>query len=173
MKWEECTPLCTLAIALPASQPGEGGGRAFRMVSRYKGLLCYSSSVLNIWWLFCTMAVPNSPAMLQTIQQHIVGRLDRGKAAAVWGSAFPLLLRQVHSLSVPSFALSSDLPWYYLVTLGTEKQSLLLSWQLSNTKQPEYIHFFMVQLCQNLLTPTIKTAHFTGEPKSWISQWLC
>lgn len=68
MKWEECTPLCISAcVLLPASQLGEGGGRAFRAVSRYKGLLCYSSSVLNIWWLFWAMSVPNSPALWQTL----------------------------------------------------------------------------------------------------------
>lgn len=101
--------MCTLAcVLLSASQLGEGGSRAFRVLgfhttkASFVILFCfkYLMTILSQVSAKFPFSAANSVQ-----QQHIVGRLDEDRLLVFEVSPIPLLLRQVPPLIVSAICL--------------------------------------------------------------------
>lgn len=92
----------TVYISKHSMQAGWQRLRVFSAALHYKALLCSRSSVLNIWWLFHTMSVPNPQLHCKLFTTAHCGQIGWGWAGRVWVSPLSLLLRQVLSPTLPS-----------------------------------------------------------------------
>lgn len=91
----------TVYISKHSMQAGWQRFRVFSAALHYKALLCSLSSVLNIWWLFHTMLVPNPQLHCKLFTTAYCGQIGWGRAGRMWVFPLSLLLRQVLSPTLP------------------------------------------------------------------------